>query len=126
MKNIAKLLPAMLIAATLALPAQAAVLHGSQSGMTAMTSRTLEGRNVIGMNGKRLGYILAVNNGTRMVELQTPGGIAVSMPESRLRLFGGEVVAINMTRGDVVAMARRQTGRTVAVNLDLRDRGLRG
>ena len=42
------------------------------------------------MNGQRLGYILAVNDHERMVDLQTPGGIAVSLPESRLRFFGGD------------------------------------
>ena len=118
MKIIVKLLPALLIATTLAVPAHAT----PRSSQSVTMSGTLEGRNVIGMDGRRLGYILAVNDHARMVELQTPGGIAVSMPESRIHLFGGEVLVPNMTRGDVLAMERRQTGRTVAVNIDLRNR----
>lgn len=119
MNNIARLLPAMLIATAFAVPAHALTQTGIHQGME-MTSSLLEGRQVIGMNGHRLGYILAVNDHARMVELQTSKGIAVSMPESRLRLLGGEVFATNMTRKDLVAMERRQTGRTVATNIDLR------
>ncbi len=126
MKTIARLLPVMLIATALAAPAHAVTQTGFHREMNDMTSSVLEGRQVIGMNGHRLGYILAVNDRTRMIELQTPGGIAVSLRESRLRFFGGDVLAPNTTRNDVLAMERRQTGHTVAMNIDMGRGGLRG
>jgi hypothetical protein len=82
-----------------------------------MHSSKLEGQMVIGKNGKMLGYVLAVNDRARMIELQTPGGIAISVPEWKLREFGGQLVATNMTRQDVLAMERSQTGRTVAIDV---------
>jgi hypothetical protein len=36
------------------------------------------------------------------------------------------VVAPNITRNNVLAMERRQTGRTVAMNIDMGRGGLRG
>ena len=122
MNNIARLLPAMLIATAFAVPAHALTQTGIHQGME-MTSSLLEGRQVIGMNGHRLGYVLAVNDHARMVELQTSKGIAVSLPESRLRSSWRGGICANMTRQDLLAMERRQTGRTVATNVDLRRRG---
>src|SRR6185437_187161 len=80
-----------------------------------MKSSNLEGKRVIGKNGAMLGYVLAVNDHARLVDLQTPGGIAITLPESRLRMFGGQVYALNMGRHDVLAMERNQTGRTMAM-----------
>jgi hypothetical protein len=91
-----------------------------------MHSSQLEGQMVIGKDGYMLGYVLAVNDGSRLIDMQTPGGIAISLPESRLREFGGELLALNMTRQDVLAMERSQTGRTVAMNVDLRHGHSRG
>ena len=129
MKTKATLFAALLTAAALAAPANANSLssgsHISNSSHM-MQSSMLEGRQVIGMDGHRLGYVIAVNDRARLIELQTPGGIAVSVPESRFRAFDGQLFAINMNRNDVVALERRQTGRTVGINLDLGRRHLRG
>ena len=121
MKTTAGLFSALLMGAALisVSPAQAMSAVGMRPSM-------LEGREVIGMGGHRLGYVLAVNDRARLIELQTPGGVAITMPESRLRLFGGNLFAVNMNRNDVLAMARRQTGRTVAINLDLTHRHFGG
>ena len=126
MKITAKLMPAVLLAAAMAVPAYAQTSYNPahQSFMKGMQpsirSSNLEGQTVIGKNGKMLGYVLAVNDRARMIDLQTPGGIAISVPESRLREFGGQLLAVNMTRQDVLAMERSQTGRTMAMNIDLR------
>ena len=132
MKITTKLMPAVLLAAAMVVPAYAQTSYNPDhqsfmKGMKpSMKSSNLEGRMVVGKNGKMLGYVLAVNDRARMIDLQTPGGIAISMPESRLREFGGQLVAINVTRQDVLAMERSQTGRTLATNIDLRPGGSRG
>jgi len=114
MKITAKLISAVLFAAAMAVPAYAQTSHHQSLNMH---SSKLEGQMVIGKNGKMLGYVLAVNDRARMIELQTPGGIAISVPEWKLREFGGQLIATNMTREDVLAMERRQTGRTVAIDV---------
>ena len=94
--------------------------------MNAAQLTRLEGRPVSGAHGERLGYILAVDQGTRMIELQTPKGIAVAMPASLLVEKHGRVMAPTTSRGDVMAMAKAQTGRTVAINIDRRPHAFRG
>ena len=86
----------------------------------------LEGRPVSGSHGQRLGYILAVDQDTRMIELQTPRGIAVAMPAALLVEKHGRMIAPTTSRADVMAMAKTQTGRTVAINIDRRPQALRG
>jgi hypothetical protein len=94
--------------------------------MNAAQLTRLEGRPVSGAHGERLGYILTVDQGTRMIELQTPKGIAVAMPASLLVEKHGRVMAPTTSRGDVMAMAKAQTGRTVAINIDRRPHASRG
>jgi len=86
----------------------------------------LEGRPVSGSRGERLGYILAVDQDTRMIELQTPRGIAVAMPAALLVEKHGRMIAPTTSRADIMAMAKTQTGRTVAINIDRRQHALRG
>jgi len=132
MKITAKWIPAVLFAAAMAVPAYAQTSYNPEHqsfmrGMEpSMKSSNLEGKRVIGKNGAMLGYVLAVNDHARLVDLQTPGGIAITLPESRLRMFGGQVYALNMGRHDVLAMERNQTGRTMAMNIDLRHGRSRG
>jgi hypothetical protein len=61
-----------------------------------------------------------------MIELQTPKGIAVAMPASLLVEKGGRVDAPTTSRAGVMAMAKTQTGPTVAINIDRRHHALRG
>jgi hypothetical protein len=77
----------------------------------------LEGKTVFGDRDMRLGYILAVDHGSKMAELQTPGGVAVAMPVALLRDTGHRIVAPTLSSSDVMAMAKTQTGRTVAINV---------
>ena len=87
----------------------------------------MEGKPVIGAHGMRLGYILAVDHGSKMAELQTTGGVGVAMPVGLLTDRGGHLTAATMSKADVVAMAKTQTGRTVAINVMNRaNRPLRG
>lgn len=77
----------------------------------------MEGKPVFGSKGARLGYILAVDHGSKMAELQTPRGIGVAVPVSLMTDKGNRLVAPTMSKGDVMAMAKSQTGRTVAINI---------
>ncbi len=123
MEMTAKLLSAMAVAGILVLPAlaqhvmppvteiQNAVSAGftptewHQMTLRGMTSSMLEGKPVIGMGGDKVGYILAVNDLGHMVELQMPGDRAISMPESGLRMQGGNVYATHMGwRGRTASM----------------------
>jgi hypothetical protein len=86
----------------------------------------MEGRLLYGSHGERLGSILAVDRSTRMVEVQTPSGVAVAMRASLITDKGNRLVAMTTSRADMMAMAKSQTGHTVAMNIDLRHRASRG
>ena len=63
-------------------PAAAPVVyvpHTERDISSAAMSR-MEGKSVLGARGTRLGYILAVDHGSKMAELQTTSGIAVAVP----------------------------------------------
>jgi hypothetical protein len=77
----------------------------------------LEGKVVFGEKGARLGYIIAVDNGAQMVELQTRGGMGVAVPAEFVIDKGGRVDAPTLSRADLRRMARAQTGRSVSLNL---------
>ena len=85
----------------------------------------MEGKTVIGAHGERLGHILAVDQTNRLAQVQTPSGIAVSMSTDLLSDRGKTVRAATTSKADIVAMAKTQTGRTVAINLGVRG-NLRG
>ena len=109
-----------------AMQTQATIAPEPMKTMSAIQLTRLEGRPVSGSQGERLGYILAVDQNTRMIELQTPRGIAVAMPAALLVEKHGRVIAPTTSRADVMAMAKSQTGRTVAINIDRRHHALRG
>ena len=108
-----------------------AVLYGDHSayelhGMTDVQMTALEGKPVLGAHRARLGYVLAVDHASRMAEVQTPSGIAVAIPVMLLSDEGNHIVAPTTSRADMMAMAKTQTGRTIAVNVDMRMRSFRG
>ena len=105
---------------------QAAIAPEPMQTIDTVEPTRLEGRTVSGSHGQRLGYILAVDQDTRMIELQTPRGIAVAMPAALLVEKRGHVIAPTTSRADIMAMAKTQTGRTVAINIDRRQHALRG
>ena len=96
------------------------------SSMNTSMLADMEGKPVFGARGERLGFVLAVDRSSRMAEIQTPGGVAIAMPAALLVDWGGRVVAPTTSRADVMAMAKTQTGRTVALNVPIRNRALRG
>ena len=96
-------------------PVEYHVTHESDLSKAAMYS--LEGKSVFGTKGARLGYILAVDHASKMAELQTPGGVGVALPVSLLMDKGNHLTAATMSKADVMAMAKTQTGRTVAINI---------
>jgi hypothetical protein len=80
----------------------------------------MEGKTLFGAHGARLGSIITVNHADRLAEVQTPGGIAVAMPVGLLMDKGNRVVSPTISPLDMMAMAKTQTGRTVAINVDRR------
>jgi hypothetical protein len=120
MKASTKFVAALAVATAIAFPARAmwsTQLSQPYLGHNAvlvegMPSAMLEGREVIGMNGHRLGHVLAVDKANAVIDLQTSGAAAISLPEARLRAFGGDLLALNMTRRDVLAMERGRIGVT--------------
>ena len=86
----------------------------------------MEGRTVWGSHGERLGFILTVDQSKSLAELQTPKGIAVAMPASLMMENHGRLTAFTTSQADVMAMAKSQTGRTVAINIDRRTHAFRG
>ncbi|HMI95623.1 MAG TPA: hypothetical protein VK479_03875 [Micropepsaceae bacterium] len=105
---------------------QTSIMPQHEQTMSTAQLASMEGRAVSGSDGERLGYILAVDQHAGLIELQTPRGIAIAVPASLLVEKGGHVVAPTTSRADVMAMAKTQTGRTVAINIDRRQQALRG
>jgi len=89
--------------------------------MTDEEMTALEGKPVLGQHGARLGYILAVDHDSHMAEIQTPSGIGVGVSTMLLADKGNHIIAPTMAKADMMAMAKTQTGRTVATNIDMRD-----
>ena len=88
--------------------------------MTDAQLTALEGKRVIGAHGAQLGYILAVDHKAGIAEVQTPSGIGVAVSTMVLAEKGNHIAAPTMSKMDMMAMAKSQTGRTVAMNIDLR------
>jgi hypothetical protein len=98
-------------------PAPVAYVTHDEHDISSAAMFRMEGKTVFGTRGARLGYILAVDHGSKMAELQTPGGIAVAMPVALMIDKGNHMSASTMSKADVTAMAKTQTGRTVAINI---------
>ena len=82
----------------------------------------MEGRTIYGAGGADLGYVLAVDVPESLVQVQTPDGVAVALPASLVSNRTGQLRA-SLSPLDMMAIAKQQTGRTVAVNLDPRHSG---
>ncbi len=118
MKTTAKLISALVIATATAFSAPAYAACSSQLDqpwlgsnavlLNGMSSGMLHGREVIGMGGQRLGRVVSVNRVDGTVRVRTPGGARVTLPSAGLRSFGGDLLALNMTRRDMRDWARRQ------------------
>jgi hypothetical protein len=83
----------------------------------------MEGRMVFGDRGQRLGYVLAVDDRTNQIELQTRSGIGVVMSANLIVERDGRLMAPTTSSLDVMSMAKAQTGRTIALNVDLTREG---
>jgi len=94
--------------------------------MTDAQMTALEGKPVLGAHGARLGYVLAVDHGSRMAEIQTRSGIGIAIPTMLLSDKGNHILAPTTSRADMMAMAKTQTGRTMALNVDMRGKTFRG
>jgi len=114
MKTSAKLISALVMATAtaFAVPAQAIwSSHPSRAwvGRNAVTMNRLTmmmGRDVVGIDGRHLGTVVSVDRINGMVRLRTPQGVRVSVPAWRMRRFGGNQLALNMTHREFRDMAR--------------------
>ena len=118
-----RMIPALWASAVIALPALAQdfnppiadIQNAVNAGFTpvewqmktnkGMTSSMLEGKPVMDVHGINIGYILAVNDLGRLVELQTDGDRAITMKETSLSVQGGIVHAHRMGWRDRAPMA---------------------
>src|SRR5947209_4655080 len=66
------------------------------------------GKDVYGKNRELLGKIRTVNEMDRTAEMQLPTGVVVSLSADNLIDRNDRVIAPNMSRGDVIALADRQ------------------
>ena len=118
MKTTAKFLSALVIAAATALtiPAHAAWssrltqpwLGRNAATLNRMSPMMLSGREVIAMNGHRIGRVVDVDRVNGTVRVRTPQGMRLNLPKAGLRNFGGDLLALNMTRRDLRDWARLQ------------------
>jgi hypothetical protein len=53
------------------------------------------------------GYILAVDEGGKLAEMQIPTGVALALPTDLLIDDGDHVRAPTISRGDILAMIRK-------------------
>jgi hypothetical protein len=69
--------------------------------------RDMEGKEVRGKYNEYLGYILAVDEGGKLAEMQIPTGVALALTTDLLIDDGDHVSAPTISRGDVLAMIRK-------------------
>lgn len=118
MKASAILISALVIATApiVAAPAQAAWssqlsqpwLGHNAVLLNRMSPAMLHGRDVIAMNGHRVGTVVGMDRINGMVSIRTPQGARISLPAAGLRKFGGKLLALNMTRRELRDLARQQ------------------
>ena len=83
----------------------------------------MEGRTIYGAGGAELGYVLAVDAHESLVQVQTRDGVAVALPARLISNRTGQLRASTLSPLDMMAIATQQTGRTVAINVDVRHNG---
>jgi len=72
--------------------------------------RSMIGKVVYGENGEELGYIAGVDERARLASLRLPTGTSVTIETAMLMNETRRVIAPTLSRDDVMAMARAQTG----------------
>jgi hypothetical protein len=103
---------------------QAFIQHAQIVTFTNVKLIGMEGKPLMGSDGKRLGRILAVDQTNRLIQVQMPSGIAVSMSSDLVHDRGKFVTASTTSKKDIMAMAKTQTGRTVALDLGVKGRAV--
>jgi len=124
MKANGALIPLLVLSAACAMPALASDFNSALSlsaesarqdlrldigtlrhNVSALTN--MEGKEVRGKYNEYLGYILAVDEGGKLAEMQIPTGVALALPTDLLIDDGDHVSAPTISRGDVLAMIRK-------------------
>jgi len=81
---------------------------------TAGEMHRMEGKRVVGSHGEFLGMVTAIDIGSQLVQVHTPGGVSVAMPIVLLQDKGDRLYAPTTSRSQMLAMAVKQTGTVVA------------
>ena len=92
---------------------------------TQMRAADLEYKTVFGAGGERLGTVIAFDENAQLAEVQLSTGVAVAMPAALIAQKNGRLMAATVSHNDVLAMAKTQMGRTVAVNVTFKPRNTR-
>lgn len=82
-----------------------------------LTASDMIGKNVYGKNREFLGKITAVDEVNRSADLQTPTGVVVALSTHDLIDRSDRVMAPNMSRGDVIALAGQQGPMTAPIEV---------
>jgi hypothetical protein len=80
----------------------------------------MEGRTIYGADSAELGYVLAVDVQESLVQVQTRDGVAVALPARLVSNRTGQLRASTLSPLDMMVIAQQQTGRTVAINVEIR------
>jgi hypothetical protein len=75
------------------------------------------GKDVYGKNREFLGKIRSVDEVGLMADMQLPTGVVITIATADLVDRNDRVIAPNMSRGDVIALADRQGARTAPIEV---------
>jgi hypothetical protein len=82
-----------------------------------LTAADMIGKNVYGKSREFLGKITAVDEVNRLADMQTPTGVVVALSTHDLIDRSDRVMAPNMSRGDVIALAGQQGPMTAPIEV---------
>jgi len=81
---------------------------------TAGDMHRMEGKRVVSSRGEFLGIVTAIDIGSQLVQVHTPGSVSVAMPIVLLQDKGDRLYAPTTSHREFMAMAVKQTGTMVA------------
>jgi len=87
---------------------------------TAGDMHRMEGKRVVSSRGENLGIVTAIDIGSQLVQVHTPGSVSVAMPIVLLQDKGDRLYAPTTSYRQFMAMAVNQTGTVVASDLGSR------
>jgi hypothetical protein len=102
------------------LPAEQKWGHRTRLANNSWTSgdmQRMEGKTITSFRGEFLGTVTAVHIAGQLVQVHTPGGVSVAIPIVLLQDKGDRLYAPTTSQSQLMDMAVRQTGTTVASDI---------